>query len=110
MKLFAGGISETTLLGFLLRNKRAMTYQIIAGFIGGLVCGILKASFFTMAAANFMNALGFAGGTPDNFVKGVASCGLGFALALLMGVILGFDDSKGIKLNKANSHAYRAPQ
>ncbi len=99
--LIAGGLSEPTLFGFLLRNKRAMTYQIIAGFIGGLVCGILKASFFTMAAANFMNALGFAGGTPDNFVKGVGSCVLGFALALLMGVVLGFDESKGINLKKA---------
>ncbi|MCR5755090.1 MAG: glucose PTS transporter subunit IIA [Acetatifactor sp.] len=92
--LIAGGLSEPTLFGLLLQNKRAMLYQIIAGGIGGLLCGLLKAAFYTMAAANFLNALGFAGSTGENFVKGVISCAVGFGIALLLGLILGFDDSK----------------
>ena len=71
-----------------------MIYQMVAGGIGGLLCGILGAAFYTMAAANFLNALGFAGSTGENFVKGVISCAAGFGLAFLMGVILGFDDKK----------------
>lgn len=92
--LIAGGLSEPTLFSLLLQNKRAMIYQIIAGGIGGLLCGILKAAFYTMAAANFLNALGFAGSTGENFVKGVISCGVGFGIALLLGLILGFENKK----------------
>ncbi len=95
--LIAGGLSEPTLFGLLLQNKRAMIYQMVAGGIGGLLCGILGAAFYTMAAANFLNALGFAGSTGENFVKGVISCAVGFGLAFLMGVILGFDDKKKAK-------------
>lgn len=92
--LIAGGLSEPTLFGLLLQNKRAMIYQMIAGGIGGLLCGILGAAFYTMAAANFLNALGFAGSTRENFIKGIISCAVGFGLAFLMGLILGFDDKK----------------
>ncbi|MBR1740663.1 MAG: hypothetical protein IJ733_02115, partial [Lachnospiraceae bacterium] len=95
--LIAGGLSEPTLFGLLLQNKRAMVYQVIAGGIGGLLCGIFGASFYTMAAANFLNALGFAGSTGENFVKGVISCAVGFGLAFLMGVILGFDEKSKAK-------------
>jgi PTS system beta-glucosides-specific IIC component len=93
--LIAGGLSEPTIFGVLLQNKRAMMYQVVAGGIGGVVCGILHASFYTMAAANFMNALGFVGGPADNFVKGAISCAVGFGIALVIGVVLGFDNTKG---------------
>ena len=92
--LIVGGLSEPTLFGLLLRNKKAMAYQIIAGGIGGLVCGLLKAGFFTMAASNFMNVLGFTGSTPTNFYKGAAACAIGFMITLLLGLILGFEDKK----------------
>ena len=98
--LIAGGLSEPTIFGLLLQNKRAMIYQVIAGGIGGVVCGILHASFYTMTAANFMNGLGFAGGPSDNFVKGIISCGVGFGLALVIGVVLGFDNKKGSLFKK----------
>lgn len=90
--LVAGGLSEPTLFGLLLRNKRAMAYQIIAGFIGGLVCGILRASFYSMAPGNIMNALGYTGGPAENFINGVIACVVGFVLAAALGLILGFED------------------
>ena len=42
-----------------------------------------------------MNALGFVGGPADNFVKGAISCAVGFGIALVIGVVLGFDNTKG---------------
>lgn len=100
--LIAGGLSEPTLFGLLLQNKRAMIYQVVAGGCGGFLCGILGAAFYTMAAGNFLNALGFAGSSGENFVKGVISCAVGFGLAFLMGLILGFDDKKKVRSDMRN--------
>ena len=94
MTLILGGLSEPTLFGLLLQNKKAMAYQVIAGGIGGLICGLLKASFYTMASGNFLNALGYTGGPAGNFTKGVIACAVGFGLALILGLVLGFDDKK----------------
>lgn len=92
--IIAGGVSEPTIFGLLFRNKKAFIYQMIAGGIGAFVSGILKVQFCTMAPGNFMNALGFTGGSGNNFIYGVISCAIGFGIALLLGLILGFDDKK----------------
>lgn len=92
--IIAGGVSEPTIFGLLFRNKRAFIYQIIAGGVGGFVAGALKTSFYTMAPSNFMNALGFTGGVGNNFRNGVIACIIGFGLALLLGLILGFEEKK----------------
>ncbi|MBR2762447.1 MAG: PTS transporter subunit EIIC [Solobacterium sp.] len=94
MTLILGGLSEPTLFGLLLQNKKAMAYQVIAGGIGGLLCGLFKASFYTMASGNFLNALGYTGGPAGNFTKGVIACAVGFGLAFILGLVFGFDDKK----------------
>ena len=97
LTLILGGLSEPTLFSLLLQNKKAMLYQIIGGGIGGLVCGLLKASFYTMAAGNFLNVLGYTGGPAGNFVKGAISCAIGFGIALVLGLVLGFDNKEKTK-------------
>ena len=92
--LIVGGLAEPTIFGVLLRNKKAMLYQMIGAFIGALIAGITNAAFYTMAASNFMNVLGFSGGPAGNFVWGLISCLVGAAVALLLGVIFGFEDKK----------------
>ena len=41
-----------------------------------------------------MNALDFTGGVGNNFRNGVIACIIGFGLALLLGLILGFEEKK----------------
>ncbi len=92
--LAIGGLSEPTIFGLLFKNKRAMVYQMIAGGVGALIAGILKATFCSMAPGNLLNVLGFTGGTSDNFVKGAIACALGFVIALVLGLVLGYDEKK----------------
>lgn len=95
--LIAGGISEPTLFGILLRNKQAMVCQIIGGFAGGLVGGILGVAVYTMGASNFLTVLQYAGGPGENFVKACIACGVAFLTSMVVGIIIGFGDGAGLK-------------
>lgn len=95
--LIVGGISEPTLFGILLRNKRAMACQIIGGFIGGLIGGIMKVACYTMGASNFLTVLQYAGGPGENFVKACVACVAAFVGAVAVGIVIGFGDESGLK-------------
>lgn len=102
--LIVGGISEPTLFGILLRNKRAMITQIIGGFIGGLVGGLLHIAVYTLGAANFLTVLQYAGGPGSNFVNACIACAVAFVAALVTGTVLGFGDEGGLQ-NYKGKHA-----
>lgn len=95
--LIVGGISEPTLFGILLRNKRAMACQIIGGFIGGLVGGIMGVAVYTLGVANFLTVLQYAGGPGQNFINAIIACAIAFVAALAVGIIIGFGDEGGLK-------------
>ena len=101
--LIIGGISEPTLFGILLRNKKAMVTQIVGGFIGGLVGGTLGVAVYTLGVANFLTVLQYAGGPGSNFINACIACGVAFVAALAVGLLMGFNDNsegKGFKLFK----------
>lgn len=98
--LIVGGISEPTLFGVLLRNKKAMITQIIGGFAGGLVGGLFGVAVYTLTTANFLTILSFAGGESSNFIYGCIASGVAFSVSLIVGLTIGFDDkSEGKGLN-----------
>lgn len=90
--LIVGGISEPTLFTELLVNKKAMVCQILGGFAGGLVGGMLHVAVYTLGAANFLTVLQYAGGSSANFINACIACALAFAGALITGLVIGFDD------------------
>lgn len=92
--LIVGGISEPTLFGVLLRNKRAMICQIVGGFAGGLVGGIMKVAVYNMGASNFLTVLQYAGGPGANFTNALIACAIAFVAALAVGIVLGFGAPK----------------
>ncbi len=87
--LLVGGISEPTLFGVLLRNKRAMICQIIGGGIGGLIGGILGVKVYVFATSNLLNVLSYVG-PGNNFICAVIACAAAFVSALVTGLIIGF--------------------
>lgn len=94
LTLIVGGISEPTLFGVLLRNKRAMICQIVGGFIGGLIGGIFGVAVYNLGASNFMTVLQYAGGSGDNFTHAVIACAVAFVASLAVGLVIGFGDQK----------------
>ena len=106
--LIVGGISEPTLFGILLRNKRAMACQIIGGFIGGLVGGFLGVAVYTLGTSNFLTVLQYAGGPGENFINAMIACAVCFVAALVVGLVIGFGEGGGLKNFKGKKAAKAA--
>lgn len=93
--LILGGISEPTIYSVLLRYKQAIIVQLIAGFVGGVLGGMFNVGVYFFGSSNVLTGLAFG----KDIVLGMTACGVSFVIALVLGVILGFDDSK-ISLKK----------
>ncbi len=87
--LLVGGISEPTIFSMLLRYKTAMLIQIIAGFVGGVINGIFHVSIYFFGATNILTGLAFG----KDLVLGMIGCSVSFIVALVLGIVIGFDDS-----------------
>ena len=97
--LLVGGISEPTLFGILLRNKRAMLSYSFGGAIGGLIGGILGAKVYVLATSNFLTILAYAGPGNNMLYAGFA-CAAAFLGALIVGLMFGFGtpgEGEGLK-------------
>ncbi len=92
--LLVGGISEPTLFGELLVNKKAMICQIVGGFVGGLVGGMMGVAVYTLGASNILTVLQYAGGSGSNFVNACIACSIAFIASLATGLVLGFGEGK----------------
>ncbi len=92
--LIVGGISEPTLFGELLVNKKAMISQIVGGFVGGLIGGLMGVAVYTMGASNFLTVLQYAGGPASNFTSACIACAAAFICSLGTGLVLGFGEGK----------------
>ena len=103
--LIVGGISEPTLFTELLVNKKAMVCQILGGFAGGLVGGMLHVAVYTLGAANFLTVLQYAGGSSANFMNACIACAIAFVVALVVGLVIGFEDDGKKLFSKKNKKA-----
>ncbi|MGN0352929.1 MAG: PTS transporter subunit EIIC [Roseburia sp.] len=99
-----GGVGEPALYGFMLKYKRPMLAQIIAGFAGGLVGGICGIACYQLVPVmNFLNFLCFAGGNIRNIVCAAISCAVAVIVGCVATILLGFDediDNKDSKKKK----------
>ncbi len=90
---FLGGVGEPALYGFMLKYKRPMLAQIIGGFAGGLVGGIAGVTVYQLAPAlNFLNFLGYVGGSVKNVVWAAISALVAMGVGCVMTMVLGFDE------------------
>lgn len=88
--LLVGGISEPTIFTMLLRYKKAIIIQLIAGMSGGILAGIFEVKIYFFGATNILTGLAFG----EDIILGMLACSVSFVIALVLGVIIGFDDSK----------------
>ena len=78
-----------------------MIVQIIAGFVGGVINGFLHVSIYFFGATNILTGLAFG----KDLTLGMIGCGVSFVISLVLGTVLGFDDSSKVfgKKNKKDN-------
>lgn len=87
-----GGISEPSIFGILLKNRKALIHIIIGGFVGGLYAGITQIRLYFPAAGNLFGALAFAGEKSGSFVNGIIACVIAAGVAFALSMIFGFEE------------------
>lgn len=91
-------ISEPAIYGILLRDKKAMVWNMIGGAAGALVMGILGAKIvlFSGVGLPFLNVLRFG----EYAIQGGVGMAVAFIVALVFGLIFGFEGTEKRKLKK----------
>ncbi len=91
-----GGISEPSIFGILLKNRKALINIIIGGFVGGLYAGIMQIHLYFPAAGNLFGALAFAGEKSGSFVNGIIASIIAAGVAFALSMIFGFEDKNRV--------------
>lgn len=79
-----GGITEPTLYGLCMKYRRCFISLMIGGAVGGVYVGLTHVCQYVLGgASNFLNLIGFTGGSTANLVNGV----IGSVLSLVVGAV-----------------------
>lgn len=97
-----GRVSEPIIYGILLRDKKALAWDVLGGFAGGLFVGLsgAKLHIFAGMASPVMDVVRYG---PD-MVKGAIGCLISIGVTFALAMVFGFEGSekKEIKLKKKN--------
>lgn len=92
---FLGGVEEPALYGFILKYKKPMLGQVVGGFAGGLVGGIAGITVYQLSPAmNFLNFLGYVGGSVSNVVWAAISAAVAVVVGCIVTMLVGFDEEE----------------
>jgi PTS system beta-glucosides-specific IIC component len=84
-----GGISEPTIYGFMLKNKRNILNVFLGGFAAGLYIGFTHTNCYVFAPCGFFSVLAYSGGSVSNFVNGCIACAIAFIIPFVLSLIFG---------------------
>ena len=88
-----GGVSEPTLFGILLANKKAYLPTVVGGAASGLYLGLMHVGYYQFGPSNILAVLGFMGGEGSaNFINGCIAAAIGFAVTFIMMLALFRDE------------------
>lgn len=85
--LAIGGISEPTLFGIILQNKKAILYMLAGGFVGGLYAGFAGVAVYFPGVANIMGFVSLAGEKAGSLTRGIIACVISFVVAFVLCMI-----------------------
>lgn len=93
-----GGVSEPTLFGILLPNKKAFLPTIIGGAASGLYLGLMKVGYYQFGPSNVLSVLGFMGGDSSaNFINGCIAAAIGLMVTFVMMLVLFREEEQAAK-------------
>lgn len=91
-----GGVSEPTLFGILLANKKAYLPTILGGALSGLYLGLMRVGYYQFGPSNVLSVLGFMGGENSaNFLHGCIAAAIAFVSTFVLMLVLFRHDKKG---------------
>ncbi len=74
-----GGVSEPTLFGILIPDKKTYLPTIIGGAAAGLLCGLLHVGYYQFGPSNILSVLGFVSTeNSNNFLFGCITAAVAF--------------------------------
>ena len=79
-----GGVSEPTLFGILLPNKKTYLPAIVGGAVGGAFLGIMNVGYYQFGPSNVLSVIGYMGGSSMNFMFGCIAAALCFGVTFAM--------------------------
>ena len=83
-----GGVSEPTLFGILVPDKKTYLPTIVGGAVSGLCIGLLHVGYYQFGPSNILSVLGFAGGeNSSNFIYGCVCAAIAFVISFAMMLI-----------------------
>lgn len=83
-----GGVSEPTIFGIILPNRKTFISCIVGGATAGLFSGIMNVGYYQFGPSNFLNVLGFMGGdSSSNFIYGSIAAGIAGVVSFVMMLI-----------------------
>lgn len=92
--LTIGGISEPVIFGVLLRFKKAISYLLISGFIGGFVAGLLNVGYYFIGTTSIFAVLSFVGDNPTSFPYGCLAAAIALILGFVLPMVFGFGEDR----------------
>lgn len=91
---FLGGVSEPTLFGIILPNRKTYLPIMVGGAVSGFYFGLMKVGYYQFGASNFFNVMGFIGGEGNsNFINGCIASALAFGVTFVM-MLLTYKESE----------------
>lgn len=92
--LALGGISEPTLFGIILQNKKAILYMMAGGFVGGLYAGIMKVAVYFVGVGNVLVSLGFAGERVQSLPQGIIASAISFVVTFALCMVFKIEENE----------------
>lgn len=86
------GVTEPALFGVNLRLKRPLIAVVIAGAVGGIYVGAFGVARAAMGITGLATLPAFITENPSNIVHAIIGSAIGFVVAFVLTLILGFED------------------
>lgn len=84
-----GGVSEPSIYGIFMPNRKLLATTAIGGAIAGLLQGILKVGYYQRGTSNIFGVLSFVSAeNPSNFTNALIVCAVAFVGTFLLSYIL----------------------
>ena len=86
---FLGGVSEPTIFGIILANRKTFIPCIIGGGLGGLYIGLMKVGYYQFGPSNFLSVMGYvSSAVPSNFIHGCIAAVIALAASFITMLIM----------------------